>query len=259
MHQMGLAEPDAAIEEQRVEAAPAARLGDALRRGMGELVRLADDEILEGEARIERRAHILRGEGGRWPRGSRIGAARRRPVCPHRPPLARCGDPLRLLGLHRLGPAAVDDELDAADCRIGGMPEGADALGVVLGDPVAHEAGLARRWRPGSRSGPAGSGASASCDRSPRRIRCAGGRGPGPIGPRERNRHRETLATSSVMAMPSVLDPGQSRGLPAARLAAMALGIGIALEALGHVVAAPIAGRRQGGRRGPAARRRCGR
>ena len=63
MHQMGLAEADAAIEEQRVEG-HGARLGDALGGGMGELVGLADDEILEGEARIERRAHILRGEGG---------------------------------------------------------------------------------------------------------------------------------------------------------------------------------------------------
>ena len=108
---------------------------------MGELVRLADDEVLEGEARIERRAHILRGEGGGGvgargfphrlrppgfrPRGSaRIGSALS---------LRMRRDPLRLLGLHRLGPAAVDHELDAADLRIGGMPEGADALGVVLG------------------------------------------------------------------------------------------------------------------------------
>ncbi len=38
-----------------------------------------------------------------------------------------------LLGLHRLGTAGVDNELDAADLRIGGMPEGADALGIMLG------------------------------------------------------------------------------------------------------------------------------
>ena len=55
MHQVGLAEPDAAIKEQRVERAePDGRdggLGDAPGGGMGELVRLADDEMIEGEAR----------------------------------------------------------------------------------------------------------------------------------------------------------------------------------------------------------------
>ena len=141
MHQMGLAEPDPAIEEQRVEG-HGARLGDALRCGMGELVRLADDEILEGEARIERRAHILRGEGG-----GRVGASRfRASVRPLGPPSAPTAAGTRsaaeVLGLHRLGPAAVDHEFDAADSGIGGLPEGADALGIMLGDPVAHEAGL---------------------------------------------------------------------------------------------------------------------
>jgi hypothetical protein len=61
MHQMRLAEADAAIEEQRVERRAAAgrrRFRDAAGRGVGELVRLADDKILEGEARVERRRDL---------------------------------------------------------------------------------------------------------------------------------------------------------------------------------------------------------
>src|SRR5215469_8011933 len=54
------------------------------------------------------------------------------------------------------------------------------------------------------------------------------------------------LTTSSDMAMPSVLDPGQARGFPAARLAAMALRIGIPLEALGDIVTTLVTGRSQG-------------
>ena len=59
MHQMGLAEADPAIKEQRVERHAVDRrdagLGDAAGGGVGQLVGLADDKILEGEARIERR------------------------------------------------------------------------------------------------------------------------------------------------------------------------------------------------------------
>ena len=59
MHQMGLAEADPAIEKQRVERHRVKRggagFGDASRGGVSELVGLADDEILESEARVERR------------------------------------------------------------------------------------------------------------------------------------------------------------------------------------------------------------
>jgi len=55
VHQVGLAEADAAIEEQRVEG-DRATFGDPTGGGMGELVGLADHEAVEGEARIERRA-----------------------------------------------------------------------------------------------------------------------------------------------------------------------------------------------------------
>ena len=59
VHQVSLAEADPAVQEQRIERYIVhrrhARLGNPARGGVGQLVRLADDEILEGEARIERR------------------------------------------------------------------------------------------------------------------------------------------------------------------------------------------------------------
>src|SRR3546814_13504565 len=57
MHQMGFAEADTAIEEQRVEW-NRLRFGDTARGGIGELVRLAYQEVLEGDAWIERCADI---------------------------------------------------------------------------------------------------------------------------------------------------------------------------------------------------------
>ncbi len=58
VHQMGFAEPDSTIEKQRIERDCVRRadtsLGDVPGGGMGELVRLADDEILENEALIKR-------------------------------------------------------------------------------------------------------------------------------------------------------------------------------------------------------------
>ena len=64
VHQVRLAEADAAVEEERVVGARR-RLRDGARRGVGELVGGSDDEGVEREARI----------GRRWPRGPR----RRRP------------------------------------------------------------------------------------------------------------------------------------------------------------------------------------
>ena len=55
MHQVGLPQADAAVEKQRVVRA-GGRLGDRARGGVGELVGRADDEGLEGEARIRARA-----------------------------------------------------------------------------------------------------------------------------------------------------------------------------------------------------------
>src|SRR5258708_21984722 len=81
LHQRGLAGPDTAIEEERVErhrAVGADRgFGDAPRRRMRQLVGLADDEILEGEARVERRADVLvvAGVGGTIARSAVASAA----------------------------------------------------------------------------------------------------------------------------------------------------------------------------------------
>ncbi len=84
LHQMGLAEPHAAIEEERVVALR--RLpGDGLASGMREAVGGPDDERLEGETRVERRtgeidaAPLFVGEQGRRRRhGRRQGRLPRR-------------------------------------------------------------------------------------------------------------------------------------------------------------------------------------
>ena len=81
---MGLAQADAAIQEQRVEALAGRLGGHAPGAGMGEFVRLADDEIVEGEARVERcQADIAAIFGGRVgarfrPVGSETGGSHRR-------------------------------------------------------------------------------------------------------------------------------------------------------------------------------------
>ncbi len=92
MHEMRLAEADTAIEEERIEG-DIGCFRHAARGGMRKLVRLADDESIEGEARIERRtdARILkalrhrlrhRGRDGAThlsgPQGRGLGTFRRR-------------------------------------------------------------------------------------------------------------------------------------------------------------------------------------
>jgi hypothetical protein len=57
VHQVGLAQPDAAIKEQRVERDRPA-FGHPAGGSMGQFVRLADDEAVEGEACIQRRAQF---------------------------------------------------------------------------------------------------------------------------------------------------------------------------------------------------------
>ena len=65
---MGLAQADAAVDEERVVDA-GRLLGDGAARGVGELVAPADDEILERELRLEVRAVRAR----RRRRAGRIG------------------------------------------------------------------------------------------------------------------------------------------------------------------------------------------
>ena len=72
MHQVGLAQADAAVQEQRIEADARRLFGDAARAGIGKLIGLADDEVIEREPRIEHRQFgsglaIL---GRRAPRGA---------------------------------------------------------------------------------------------------------------------------------------------------------------------------------------------
>ena len=170
MHQVGLAEADPAVEEERVEGDRPA-LGDALGHaaggGVGELVRLADDEVVEGAAPVERR-------GGQVDvRGHGRGGARRRPRGPTPPPGRAAG-------------SRRDAELEAADRDAVLAQELADGVAVVARHPGADEARRRRRGarrrgrsrrRPGDRS---------SSGRRPGRAGRAARRA---RGPRLRGRH----------------------------------------------------------------------
>ena len=120
VHEMRLAEPDAAIEEEGIERHGSVgadlRLGDATRRGMRQLVRLADDEILESEARIERRADVFLVRGNRRFRA------------PAAPPAPR-----------RSAATRPRSNIDRGDARILGIPERADAVGVMRCNPIAQK------------------------------------------------------------------------------------------------------------------------
>ena len=70
VHQVGLAETDAAVDEQRVVGARRG-FGDGPAGGVGELVGRADDEGVEGVARVEAPSWVASGCGG----GRVIGAA----------------------------------------------------------------------------------------------------------------------------------------------------------------------------------------
>ncbi len=170
MHQVGLAEADAAIEEQRVER-DARRLGDAARRGVGELVRLADDETLEGEAAVERRAQRVgvvaqhRVVGG----AAAVVAGNRRQRRRHRG-----------AGLERHRPVALHDDVDALNLGVFAPPQRPQAIGVMGDHPVAqkpcrhrhghHAVALAahtHRFQPASIGGFADLGAQQSADLLP--------------------------------------------------------------------------------------------
>src|SRR3546814_12049331 len=79
VHQVGLAKADAAVQEQRI-VGHGLRLGDAPGGGKGKLVRLADDEILKGEARVERRADVVALRGGLLAAGAGALSVRPRPT-----------------------------------------------------------------------------------------------------------------------------------------------------------------------------------
>src|ERR1700677_1558387 len=56
---MGLAEPDTAIQEQRIEAMAGGLLGDPSCARMSHFVWLADNECFEGETGIERAGDLV--------------------------------------------------------------------------------------------------------------------------------------------------------------------------------------------------------
>ena len=132
VHQVGLAQAHAAIEEEGIEGR-LVRDGHPLGRRHRELVGLADDEGLEGEAGIEAGAQIVQGRGLEHRRlragialpgtgratGSGWACARR----------GRC----RCRGGHV--------QRYRADGGVDRGPDRPDAIGIVRHDPVAHELG----------------------------------------------------------------------------------------------------------------------
>ncbi len=115
LHQVGLPEPDATVDIQRVVGA-GRLLGDGGRRGVGELVARADHERVEGVARVQpgpERPWGVDFERGAVPR--RVAARRRFAV--------RDGGRARRLGLH----ASLGEGPAARGCRPrrhAGLPAG---------------------------------------------------------------------------------------------------------------------------------------
>ena len=126
VQQVGLAEPDAAVEVERVER-EAIHARDLLRRGVGELVRLADHEFAECEAAIERRAEI--GQCRILRPGGRAGTSACRRRLADRALFTRRGR----------RQARMDHDAGAQDAFPLAGPEGRDAIGITGGDPVAKE------------------------------------------------------------------------------------------------------------------------
>ena len=104
VHQVGLAEADPAVQEERVVGVAGA-LGDRQAGGVGEAVGRADDEVGEGVARVEvGRATLAadtrglrpgRAASSAWRPGARPAAAPPRASCP-RPPRVGADDELDL-------------------------------------------------------------------------------------------------------------------------------------------------------------------
>ena len=125
VHEMGLAQSHAAVQEQRVEQHRRG-LGDAVGGGVGEFVGLADDEILEREAAIQRRAEVVVITSAIV---SRCGPGR--------------GGGVLLVGRRRglLVAFRLDENVDRADRRVLAVPQGEQPVRVVGHHPVAHETG----------------------------------------------------------------------------------------------------------------------
>ena len=134
MHEVCFAQADAAVEKQRVKGHRTA-IGNAARRGMGQFVGLADDEMIEGTGLVERQAgqrQILAtqrlGGGGR--------NLRQRSILPRLThlslgtgPLCRIRDP-------------IDDEGQSTDDAAVRLDLPDDRVAEIAIDPVAHKVGL---------------------------------------------------------------------------------------------------------------------
>ena len=134
VHQMGLAEPDPAIEEERV-VGRRRRLGDPPRRRVGELVGLADDEIAEHEARIERAADLPLGARRR----DRFGGGAVAGGAAGRPGRLRAGLRRRQPLAFALGRFGLDLDIERGDRLVLVGPQLQYAPGEVLADIIAHE------------------------------------------------------------------------------------------------------------------------
>ena len=114
MHQMSLAEPYAAIQEQRVER-DGFRLCNAPGRGKRQFVWLADNKIVETEPWIKRRPDIIMRPVTLWR------SDRRR----HR------GDAFRL--------RAIVNNIEPGDFRIFFRPQSQQPVAILGFNPVAHK------------------------------------------------------------------------------------------------------------------------
>ena len=134
MHQMGFAEADPAVEEERVKRhhmnRVGASLGDASRRSMGEFVGFADDEILESEALVERRE--LRLVLADFERAGGLGQGRNGAKI-FRLAVGRMVEPIASGG-------GRHDHRDAGHPLVLRPPERQESVSVMRRDPVAQEA-----------------------------------------------------------------------------------------------------------------------
>ena len=145
---MRLAQADTAVEEQRVEAGEGRPLRHAARAGVRELVRLADDEGVEGEPAFQRRhpvgARLVGDDGGR----ARLGRAGRQAL--RQAPFRRTLPVERrhrrgVVGIAdrrgRVGHAALrDPQVHAPHRRVLRLPQHPQSVAVVAVHPIAHEA-----------------------------------------------------------------------------------------------------------------------
>ena len=141
LQQVGLAEPDAGMNVERIEhdrvAAPP--LGNLFCGGVSEGVRASDDEGLEGQTRIERGTaeSVMHGRD-RPDRAAHVAA-----VDLGLAGVARTYRHLQRLELRRQGAdhRGAHREFDAREVRLLGLPAGQHPLGVMGLDPALEKAG----------------------------------------------------------------------------------------------------------------------